>query len=297
MQDVVRIGLIFDALRRGRTVRYGSHRSQRADLHMPAAEGSPPPVMILIHGGSWRARYGRVVMRALAGDLLARGWAVWNVEFRRIGNGGGWPATFLDVAAAIDRLAELEETVDLDRVSVLGHSAGGHLALWAASRERLPEGAPGWIGGEPRVRLRRAIAQAGVCDLTYAYQCAPDGSPGALMGGGPDSLPDRYDAADPMRLLPASAPVLLVHGTDDRTVPVEHSRRYERAARASGGEVELVEIPGEAGTHRAHIDPHEQAWTAVTSRLDAARSPARLLARDSTAAVSGGDGTDGLAHR
>ena len=269
--------LILEMLRRGRTFRYGPDRSQRADLHLPAAVG-PHPVMILIHGGSWQSRYGRIVMRGLAGDLLARGWGVWNIEYRRLGNGGGWPATFLDVAAAIDHLAGLDADLDLDRVSVLGHSAGGHLALWAASRERLPHGAPGRIDGQPPLRLRRAIAQAGVCDLTSAYRWSRGGPPGALMGGGPDEVPQRYDAADPMRLLPASAPVLLVHGSVDRTVSVKHSRNYERAARASGGEVELVEIEGEAGAHRAHIDPRGIAWAAVTTRLEAARhDPARSL--------------------
>jgi acetyl esterase/lipase len=262
--------LIFDMLRRGHTFRYGADRSQRADLHLPSAAG-PHPVMIMIHGGSWQSRYGRIVMRGLVGDLLTRGWGVWNIEYRRVGNGGGWPATFLDVAAAVDHLAQLEADLDLDRVSVLGHSAGGHLALWAASRERLPSGAPGRIDGEPSVRLRRAIAQAGVCDLTSAYRWSRGGPAGALMGGGPDDFPQRYDAADPMRLLPASVPVLLVHGRADQTVSVKHSRNYERAARAAGDEVELVEIAGEAGAHRAHIDPRGSAWVAVTSRLEAAR--------------------------
>ena len=263
--------LIFDMLRRGHTFRYGADRSQRADLHLPSASG-PHPVMILIHGGSWQSRYGRIVMRGLAGDLLTRGWGVWNIEYRRVGNGGGWPATFLDVAAAIDHLAELDADLDLDRVSVLGHSAGGHLALWAASRERLPDGAPGRIDEEPPVRLRRAISQAGVCDLASAYRWSRGGPAGALMGGGPDDFPRRYDAADPMRLLPARTPVLLVHGVADQTVSVTHSRNYERAARESGGEVELVEVDGEAGAHRAHIDPRGVAWAAVTRRLEATRA-------------------------
>src|SRR5580693_1080204 len=136
--------LIFDFVRRGRTYSYGngSDRSQRADLYLPGESGrrpghvpGPHPVIVLIHGGSWTARYGRTVMRGLAGDLRRRGWAVWNIEYRRVGNGGGWPATFLDVAAAIDHLPELDAPLDLARVTVVGHSAGGHLALWAAGRE------------------------------------------------------------------------------------------------------------------------------------------------------------------
>lgn len=256
-------------LRRGRTISYGPDPSQCADLNLPRARG-PHPVMVLLHGGSWRSQYGKRVMRGLVGDLLARGWATWNVEYRRIGNGGGWPETFLDVAGAIDHLATLADPrLDLDRVSLLGHSAGGHLALWAASREHLPPGAPGELDGRPRMRLRAAISQAGVCDLSTSARRVPGGAAAALMGGGPDDLPERYDAADPMRLLPPSAPVLLVHGTADQTVSVDYSRSYEQAARASGGEVELVEIAGPEGQHRRHIDPRGQAWSAVTRWLRA----------------------------
>ncbi len=260
--------LILDVLRGGRTFRYGPHRSQRGDLRLPRGPG-PHRVMVVIHGGSWQARYGRVVMRGLVGDLLRRGWATWNIEYRRVGKGGGWPHTFADVAAAIDHLAEIAAPLDLARVSVLGHSAGGHLALWAAARENLPPGAPGFRAGGPRVRLRRAISQAGVCDLTGAYRrWRGGGAARLLMGGAPDELPDRYAAGDPLRLLPLGMPVLLVHGIEDTTVSVELSRSYERAASAAGGEVELVEIAGAAGAHRAHIDPRGNSWAEVARRLD-----------------------------
>jgi acetyl esterase/lipase len=263
--------LILDfLLTRGQSFSYGPDRSQCADLHLPRATGSRPPLMVLIHGGSWRARYGKIVMRGLARDLLRRGWAVWNIEYRRVGNGGGWPQTFADVAAAIDHLAELDAPVDLERVSVLGHSAGGHLALWACARDKLPPGAPGYLAGPPSVRPERVIALAGVCDLAGAYRSWGFGAARALMGGAPEEVPERYDVGDPIRLLPPSVPVLLVHGTVDETVSVTLSRNYERAARASGGEVELVEIAGEAGGHRAHIDPRGVAWAAVTRRLEGA---------------------------
>jgi acetyl esterase/lipase len=264
---VSRRRLILDLLKRGRTFSYGPDRSQRADLHLPAGPG-PHRVMVVIHGGSWQARFGRVVMRGIAGDLVRRGWAVWNIEYRRVGNGGGWPQTFTDVAAAIDYLPELDAPVDLDQVSVLGHSAGGHLALWAASRGRLAPGAPGVLPDAPRVQLRRVISQAGVCDLAGAYIRWRGGAVLALMGGAPEALPERYAAADPMALAPAEVPALLVHGTRDETVSVELSRSYARAARAAGGEVELVEIAGSAGRHRAHIDPRGAAWAAVVERLE-----------------------------
>jgi acetyl esterase/lipase len=265
-RQVTRTRLILDLLRRGRTVGYGADRSQRADLHLPVGRGPHRPV-VLIHGGSWNERYGRIVMRGLAGDLLRRGWAAWNIEYRRLGGGGGWPTTFADVAAAIDRLAELDAPLDLNGVVVLGHSAGGHLALWAAARERLPADAPGAIAGAPRVAIAGVIAQAGVCDLAGAYRLWRGGAARALIGGSPEELPERYAIADPISLVPLRVPALLVHGTRDETVSVELSRSYARAARAAGGEVELVEIAGPAGRHRAHIDPRSEAWAVTAGRL------------------------------
>jgi acetyl esterase/lipase len=258
---------ILDFLTRGQQHRYGPDRSQRADLHLPGGSG-PHPVMVTIHGGSWQARYGKVVMRGLAGDLARRGWAVWNIEYRRLGNGGGWPETFEDVAGAVDHLLELDAPLDLERVSILGHSAGGHLALWAAGRAKLPESAPGAVGGPSSIHPRRVIAQAGVCDLAGAYRKWHGGLVRSLMGGSPEQLPERYSIADPLSQVPLEIPVLLVHGVEDATVSVGLSRAYERATRAAGGSIELVEIEGPAGTHRAHIDPRGVAWAAVVSRLE-----------------------------
>jgi acetyl esterase/lipase len=282
---VARTRLILDFLSRGQSHRYGPHASQRADLYLPAGPG-PHQVMILIHGGSWHKRYGKVFMRGLAGDLLRRGWAVWNIEYRRVGAGGGWPNTFADVAAAIDHLAALEEErLDLDRVSILGHSAGGHLALWAAGRPNLPHGAPGALDGPPRVRPRRVISQAGVANLEDAYRRWHGGVVRDLMGGSPDQVPERYAAGDPIHLLPLDMPVLIVHGADDETVSIEISRSYVDAVRAAGGEAELVEIQGEAG-HRAHLDPRGASWAAVVQRLEpATHTP--VTARAAAAAYQG----------
>jgi acetyl esterase/lipase len=220
--------------------------------------------MVLIHGGSWHKRYGKVVMRGLVGDLTRRGWAVWNIEYRRLGEGGGWPATFTDVADAIDYLLQLDAPIDLERASILGHSAGGHLALWAAGRGKLPAGVP---GAAPKVQFGRVISLAGVADLTTAYRDWHGGAVAALMGGSPEELPERYAVGDPIRLLPLSMPALLVHGVRDETVSVRLSRNYVRDARAAGASVELVEIEGEAGRHRAHIDPRGESWTIVTDWL------------------------------
>ncbi len=260
---MTRTRLILDFLTRGQSHRYGEHRSQQADLYLPRGAG-PHPVMVVIHGGSWHRRYGKVVMRGLVGDLIRQGWAVWNIEYRRLGEGGGWPATFADVAAAIDHLVELDAPLDLDSVSVLGHSAGGHLALWAAGRANIPAGE---VGADPGVAFKRAISQAGVCDLAGAYRMWRGGAARALMGGSPQDVPERYAIGDPLALTPLEMPVLLVHGVLDRTVSIELSRNYERESVAQGGAVELIEIEGEAGGHRAHIDPRGSAWAAVSGWL------------------------------
>jgi acetyl esterase/lipase len=265
-----RARMLLDFLNPGRSVRYGfDHRCQRAELHLPAGPG-PHPVVVTIHGGSWATGVSKRVMRALAGDLTRRGYAVWNIEYRRVGSveGGGWPLTFVDVAAAIDHLRAVAAPLDLDRVTVLGHSAGGHLALWAASRRALPDGAP---GAEPRIDPVAAVSAAGVADLAQTYRESPGGAVGRLMGGGPDELPERYAIADPMALLPLAIPVLLVHGVDDATVSVRRSRNYAQAARARGATVTLIEIPGEAGRHRSHVFPGGESWAAVSRWLDERR--------------------------
>lgn len=255
-----------DVLRSGRTERYAAHRQGVCELHLPAGPG-PHPVVVVIHGGSWKAGYDRRVMRPVCHDLVRRGHAAWNVEYRRMGGGqgGGWPATFTDVAAAVDALAACAAPLDLDRVVLLGHSAGGHLALWAAGRERLPADAP---GARPVVRPRAVVAQAPVADLERAPSLiAPGGLVHDLLGGGPDAVPGRYDLANPARQVPLDVPALLVHGAEDRTVSVGQSRDYAAAAHAAGATVELVEPPG--ATHRAHVDPRSAAWAAVTGRLGA----------------------------
>src|SRR4051812_27571047 len=238
-------------LRRPERHRYGTdHRVQVADLYLPSGAG-PHPVVVVLHGGNWRARYGKLVTAALSADLASRGVAAWNVEDPRVGRGqgGAWPAPFDDVAAAVDLLPSAAGgRLLLDDVRAVGHSAGGQLAIWAASR-----------GG-----ITRVAALAAPLDLRVGGSDIE-----ALMGGAPDELPERYAAADPMQLLPLGIPTLLVHGEEDATVPIIRSRRYAAAARAAGDSVELVEpVPGH---HRVHIDPRSAAWKAAAEWLVAPR--------------------------
>jgi len=261
---VSRTRLVLDFLTRGEVHSYGPLRSQRADLYLPLGAG-PHPVTVTIHGGAWHKRYGRSLMRGLAGDLVRRGWAVWNIEYRRLGEaGGGWPATFEDVAAAVDHLQRLDAPLDLGGVTFLGHSAGGHLALWAAARADLPAGAP---GADPGVLPTRVVGQAAVCDLAGGYRHWGGGALEELMGGSPDQVPERYAVADPSLLPPLSVPVLLVHGTADRTISIKPARRYVERAEQAGESAQLIEIQGPGGSHRSHVDPRSQAWTAVTRWL------------------------------
>jgi acetyl esterase/lipase len=245
-------GIVLDLFARTEHHRYGPHRQNRADLHVPRDGDGPHPVAVLVHGGYWRAFYGKVVMKPLAADLVRRGFATWNIEYRRIGRrqGGGYPATFDDVANAIDHLASLDDArLDMSDVTLIGHSAGGHLALWAASRN-----------GGSEVKPTRVIAQAPITNLVTCGPPAHD-----LMGGEPRELPDRYAECDPMQLLPVGKPLLLVHGADDATIPVERTREYAKAARAAGDEVGMIEP--HPGGHRSHVDPRSPAWRATTEWL------------------------------
>jgi acetyl esterase/lipase len=211
--------------------RYGDDPSQVAELF--EAE-RPVGVAVVLHGGFWRDRYDRHLMDALCADLASHGWAAWNLEYRRLGSGGGWPATCDDVAAGIESL------VGRGAVAI-GHSAGGHLALWAAA-----EGL-----------VRSAVGQAAVSDLRDAHRLGLSGGVvGELLG---ESAP--YGEASPFERLPLGVPQLLVHGEDDAIVPLSMSREYERAARAAGDDVELVALPGVG--HFEHLDPASEAWRAV----------------------------------
>ncbi len=226
---------------------------------MPDGDG-PFPVAVTIHGGFWKAQYGRKLQRPLAHDLVRRGWAVWNLEYRRLGrlSGGGWPATFDDVTAGIDHLAELRAPLDMGRVVAIGHSAGGHLAAWAAARAAL--------NAMPRVPLTGAVSQAGVVDLERAWELRLSrGVVRRFLGGTPDEVPERYAQASPIRRLPAGVPLLAVHGVLDEDVPVAMSREFAEAARAAGDDCSLAVVEDEG--HFEHLQPDSKVWRAVLEWL------------------------------
>ena len=191
----------------------------------------------MLHGGSWTRKYGKSVTSFVAADLARRGFTSINAEYRRVGLGGGFPETLDDAVAAtawaVERFGE---------VTLLGHSAGGQLALYAASK----------------VPVKRVVALAAPCDLVRWHSPAVHD----FLGGTPEEVPDRYAAASPVALAPLGVPTLLVHGVNDATVTVEHSRRY---AEVAGGEVELIEL--EDAIHRSLVDPRTPAWKAAASWL------------------------------
>jgi acetyl esterase/lipase len=242
-----------------RRIAYGSDAAQFGELSRPSAV-EVPGTIVVVHGGFWRGAYGLELGRPLAADLAARGYTCWNIEYRRVGSGGGWPATLADVAAAIDALAGLD--VDTSRVVAIGHSAGGHLATWAAGRGGLPAGAP---GASPAVALTGAVSQAGVLDLAVAARTGVgDTAALDLLGGSPDEVPERYRLADPIGQVPLPVPVLCVHARTDDVVPFAQSSAYVAAATEAGGAAMLHEVPGD---HSTVIDPADIGWGVVRHAL------------------------------
>ena len=253
-----------------RRVGYGPHPDQWIELRMPTASRNPVPGalpvpgVLLVHGGYWRSMWGTDLLDALAIDLAARGYAAGNLEYRRPDR-HGWAATVADVAAGLAALAGVPG-VDPGRIGVLGHSAGGQLALRAAADAgtAAPAGpmAPGVV---------LAGSLAGVLDLAQGYRRnLSNGAVAAALGGRPDEIPERYAAADPMARLPLRVPQLVVQGGDDDPDLVDIARRYARAALAAGDDVHHLELPGD---HFAVIDPGSPIWRATAEAL-ATRLPA-----------------------
>ncbi len=245
---------------------YGDSPHQFGDLRLPSGAG-PHPVVVVVHGGFWRAKYSLEHVGHLCADLTQRGYATWSLEYRRVGHpGGGWPGTLEDVARGTDFLRTLAGThqLDLGRVVALGHSAGGHLAAWLGARARLTPG--GVLYREDSLRPRGVVALAGVVDLEEAFaRRLGAGIVEDFLGGTPAQVPERYREASPAALQPLGVPQVLVHGTEDEDVPVALSERYCERGQALGDPVRLVRLPG-AG-HFEVIDPRSREWPSVVDAI------------------------------
>ena len=249
------------AARAADTLAYGPGPDHVGDLLVPDGPG-PHAVAVLIHGGFWYHAWERDLMDGLAVDLARRGWAAWNVEYRRVGAGGGWPATGDDVAAAIDHLMALAPVygLDLARVATVGHSAGGQLALWAASR-----------GRRGAVHPHLAVGLAPITDLRTARELGVGGrSVENLLETSPDPEKAMRDAS-PLSHVPLDVPQILVHALDDEHVPIAQTRDYAEAARRDGDDVTLIEVPAGAGGHFALIDSRSAAWPAAAAAMEGHR--------------------------
>lgn len=273
------------------TAPYGGHRDQVIDFYRPrTAAGRPAPLVALLHGGAWRAAHSRDHVSPLAAHLAAQGYAVASVEYRRGGApndpqqppqgpyapdgavlppAGRWPETFDDVAVAVDALPELAvralgaDAVDPRRLLLTGHSAGGHLALWAAARHVLPSDSR-WHRSSPPP-LRGVVALAPIADLTSAIRLRVCSGAVLDLLGGPDHLADRIPHTDPAALLPTGIATTIVHGTTDNVVPPQVSAGFVRAAAAAGEEPVTVWLP--ATGHFPLIDPATPAASAVADEI------------------------------
>ncbi len=248
-------------------VQYGDDPLQFGELRLPEGPG-PHPLAVVIHGGCWRAENDLQHISPASGALANRGVATWTLEYRRIGDaGGGWTGTFDDVARGTDFVRTLAQRfpIDLDRVVLVGHSAGGHLALWLAARRNLPPESP--LFGRDPLPVRGVVSLAAITDLaTFGEGSAYcNASVAPLLGGSPREVPERYVQASPIRLLPLGVPSRLVHGARDSLVPVEQSRGFAEQATGKGDDVRLSVIDG-AG-HFDLIAPFAPAWKEVEETI------------------------------
>ncbi len=239
----------------GERIAYGDGPQQFGELRLPKGEG-PFPVIVLIHGGCWQSAFDYVYFTRLAAWLTERGVATWTIEYRRIGDeGGGWPGTFLDAANATDALREIAKKapLDLERVYAAGHSAGGHLALWLATRAKLPDSSELYRKGP--MPIRGVLGLAAIANLA-AYRVGPPGSCHSsvdqLLGGTPDTVAERYAQTSPQERLPLGIPQIFIQGENDPIVDPASVRDYAAAAEKAGDKVTILPLPG-AGHFEASV--------------------------------------------
>jgi acetyl esterase/lipase len=241
---------------------YGEDSRNVGEWFLPTGDG-PFPTVVLVHGGFWRKGYDRSIEEPIATNLVMHGYLVWNIDYRS--SAEPWPATLTDVAAAYDHLftGRYAGRVDRQRIAVVGHSAGGHLAAWLAGRHRLQPGSP---GHNPDARPPALVIPQGA--VVALAQAADEGlgndAAQALLGGSPKQHPDRYLLADPTELLPTGVRSVLIHGISDDVVPVSQSEAYHLAARRAGDDCSLERLDGD---HFIHLDPSSEACQRMRDAL------------------------------
>ncbi len=244
--------------------KYGDHSDQFGELFLPET-GDKFPVIILIHGGCYREKYSLKPMGRMAGTLADEGFAVWSIEYRRAGNDGDYPTMFLDAAQATDYLRNCPKAdlLDLDNVITVGHSAGGHLALWVAGRHKLADSSALYL--ENPLAIKGAVALAPIADLIYGFeqgQC--DGALTVVMGGEPEDAQQNYADGSPRELLPLGVPQTHIIGTED-TEMMENTKPYIEAATQAGDTATLITVP-DVG-HFEIVDTMSDVWHIVRDAI------------------------------
>jgi acetyl esterase/lipase len=241
-------------------IAYGKDESQFGELRLPKTQG-PHPVAIVIHGGCWLSQYGLSYMGHVSAALTEAGFATWNIEYRRVGNtGGGWPGTFEDAARATDYLREIagKYSLDLNRVVAIGHSAGGHLALLLAARQRFPKSSSMYSANS--LPLAGIVSLAGITDLRKTGT-ACDGEVIQFTGGEAKEKATIYDQASPITLVPLGVKQKIIQGGADNIIPMVMATDYVEAAKKKNDQVELIALKD--ADHFQLVDPKSPAWAPV----------------------------------
>ncbi|MGQ0661169.1 alpha/beta hydrolase family protein [Sphingosinicella sp.] len=250
------------------TISYGADPLQVVDLWLPEGRG-PHPTVLMVHGGCWQTEIAdRTIMNWIADDLTRHGYAVWNIDYRGVDRGGGYPGTFEDAAAAADALRTnaARHRLDISRLVAIGHSAGGHLALWLAGRRRLPAGSP--LRTANPLPIRSVISLGGLPDLEEAARSRNGCGNEVVIRLVGNALPGRRDPftdTSVPRLAPLGVPQILINGMQDRIIPTTYAEGYARPMRAAGDDVRVRMI--DATGHVELVAPETAAWAAAVEEI------------------------------